>query len=258
MDTLVQFFQTIGFVFVGNVRSKVLLVLGVIFFVQVFHVFTNVSSHDAFTVHIGIVFLGITIVTGESLFGVGNIQTTIGGSLQGSKDTASRGGGSATDIQQTAERLLVFIDFVNVVHLLVVFGSDNVSVHFRVSFVSFIKTDLLQETTSHQKTSAVGGGVVLQTSLEAVSRKLRGGSLAEDAITIDERVHNLADHLTIGETNDQTVLGRLVLVLGLADQAFSLTVVRLTFTATTELDLVSRVVRFVGSGFDKHHGDYLY
>jgi hypothetical protein len=69
--------------------------------------------------------------------------------------------------------------------------------------------------------------------------------LAQNAVTIDKRVSNLAYELGVGETNDKTVLGRLVLVLVLAYETLTLTVISLSFATTTELDLVSRKVRLV-------------
>jgi hypothetical protein len=69
--------------------------------------------------------------------------------------------------------------------------------------------------------------------------------LAQNAVTIDKRVSNLAYELGVGETNDKTVLGRLVLVLVLAYETLTLTVIGLSFSATTKLDLVSRKVRLV-------------
>jgi hypothetical protein len=69
--------------------------------------------------------------------------------------------------------------------------------------------------------------------------------LAQNTVTIDQGVCNLAYELGVGETNDKTVLGRLVLVLVLAYETFTLTVVGLSFATTTELDLVARKVRLV-------------
>ena len=215
------------------------LVLLVILFLEVLHVFTHVSTKDAFTVHVRIVLLRITVITRESLLGVGNVQTTVGGTLEGTKDTATRGGRLAAHIEEAAERSLVFIDFIDVVSLLVNFGLDHFAVNLGVSFVGLIETQLLEETTGHQETGAVGSGVVLQTNGQAVTRKFLGGGLAEDTVTIDQGIHNLADDLTIGESDHQSVLGRLVLVLVLADETLALTVVRDTFAATTELDLVA-------------------
>ena len=61
----------------------------------------------------------------------------------------------------------------------------------------------------------------------------------------------MADDKTVGETNDKTVLWRLVLVLGLNDETLTLTVVSLSLASTAELDLITRKVRLVLGDFDK-------
>jgi len=205
-----------------------------------------VSSENAFSVQIGVVLLGVTVVPRESLFGVRDIQTTICGSLEGSEETVSSGGGLATDIQQGTEGTLVIVHLFNVVRLLIVFGRHDLTVYLGVSLVEFIESNLLEETTGTEKTGAVGGGVVLQADGESVSVKLGGLSLTKDAITIDQSVSNLADNLGVGETDNKPVLGRLVLVLVLATQSLSSTVIGLTLASASELDLVPRKV---GLGF---------
>jgi hypothetical protein len=75
--------------------------------------------------------------------------------------------------------------------------------------------------------------------------------LDENAIAIDQRIHDLANDETVREANDKTVLGRLVLVLVLADETLSLTVVRPSLAASTELDLKAGKVGLVLLNFDK-------
>jgi hypothetical protein len=196
--------------------------------------------------HVGVVLLGIAVVSGESLLGVGNVKTTISGSLEGSKDTSSSSGGFAANIEKSTEGALVVIDFLDVVGLLVVLGRNNFSVNFGVSFVKIVESDLFEETTGAEETGAVGGGVVLQTDRKSVTSELGGLSLAEDAISIDQGVGDLADDLGVCETHDKTVLWGLVLVLVLGTQSFSLPVVGLTLASASELDLITREV---GLGF---------
>lgn len=62
---------------------------------------------------------------------------------------------------------------------------------------------------------------------------------AEDLVTGDLRVDDLSDDVAVGETNDHAVLGRIVLVLGLGDQALTGIVVGLTLTTTAVLGLVA-------------------
>ena len=111
----------------------------------------------------------------------------------------------------------------------------------------------MEETTSAQKSSTVGGGVVLKTNIQSVTGELVGTGRGQDTVTIDERVSNLANDLTVGETDDETVFGRLVLVLGLAAETLTLTVVGTSLAATTELNLEALVVRL---GLDLY--EYLY
>ena len=62
----------------------------------------------------------------------------------------------------------------------------------------------------------------------------------------------MADNLGVGETNDKTVLGGLVLVLVLGAKTLTLTVIGLSLASTTELDLEPREVGFVLLGSDEN------
>lgn len=216
VNTLVKLLQTIGLNILGKVRGELLLVLGVIFLLEVLHVLTNVSTEDALTVHVRVVLLGVTVVTRESLLGMGDVKSTIGGALQGTEDTASSGGGLASNIEKSTEGTLVLIDLINVVCGLTDRGRDDISIDLVITLVNIIQTNLLEETTSAQQSSTVGGGVVLKTDLQSVTGEFVRAGRRKDTVTIDQGVHDLADHLTVGETNDDTVLGGLVLILGLA------------------------------------------
>lgn len=63
-------------------------------------------------------------------------------------------------------------------------------------------------------------------------------SLAHNLVAIDLRVNDLTDDESVRETDHKTILGRLILVLGLNNETLSLTVVSLSLTTTAELDLV--------------------
>mmetsp|Transcript_9612 Transcript_9612/g.14526 ORF Transcript_9612/g.14526 Transcript_9612/m.14526 type:complete len:276 (-) Transcript_9612:118-945(-) len=216
VNSLVKFLQTISLNILGKVRRELLLVLGVIFLLEVLHVLTNVSSEDALTVHVRVVLLGVTVITRESLLGMGDVKSTIGSTLQGTEDTASSGGGLAPNIEKGTEGTLVLVDLINVVGSLSNRGRDYISIDLVITLINIIQTNLLEETTSAQQSSAVGGGVVLKTNLQSVTGQFVRAGRRKNAVTIDQGVHNLADHLTVGETHDDTVLGGLVLVLGLA------------------------------------------
>jgi len=78
-----------------------------------------VSSEDALLVHLSVILLGVTVVTGETLLGVGDVKASIGGTLEGSKNTATSGGGLGTNIKEGTERAAVIIDLLNEVPVVV-------------------------------------------------------------------------------------------------------------------------------------------
>mmetsp|Transcript_34087 Transcript_34087/g.71752 ORF Transcript_34087/g.71752 Transcript_34087/m.71752 type:complete len:301 (-) Transcript_34087:62-964(-) len=244
VDSLVKLLQAISLNVFLKVAGELGLVLGVILLFEVLHVLTDVSTKDALTVHISIVLLRITVVSRETLLGMRNVKSTISGTLQGTENTASSGGGLASNIQQGPKGTLVLIHLIHIVGSLTNGSGDNVAVHLIIALINIIQSNLLEQTTSAQKSGAVSGGVVLKSNTQSISGQLVRAGRGKDAISINETVGNLADDLTVGETHDETVLGRLVLILCLAAETLALTVVGLTLTATTVLDLVPLVVRF--------------
>mmetsp|Transcript_15912 Transcript_15912/g.20137 ORF Transcript_15912/g.20137 Transcript_15912/m.20137 type:complete len:297 (+) Transcript_15912:312-1202(+) len=239
MHTLIKLLQTIRFYVLGNVASKLLLVLLVIFLLQVLHVLTNVSSKDTLLVHISIIILAITIVSGETLLRVRNVKSTICGTLESTKNTASSGSSLAPNIEESAEGTLVLINLIHKVSFLVPLSLDHFSIHLRVSLIHIVQTNLLQQTPRTEQSGAVRSSVVLQSNLESVPTQLGGCSGSQNAIAIDERVGDLTNNLTVGKSNDETVLGGLVLVLGLGAETFALAVIGFTFATTAVFHLVA-------------------
>ena len=251
MDSLIQLLQAISLDPILNVSGKLGLVLGVIFLLKIFHVLADVSAKDTFAVHIGVVLFGITIISRETLFGMGNVQTSVSGTLECAEDTASSRGGLASDVEEGAEGTLVLIDLVNEIGALAHFGLHNASIDFGVAFIDVIEADFLEEAASTQQSGAVGRGVVLETDLKSVAGQLVRAGAGQDAISVNERVHNLTNDLLVGETDNKAVFGRLVFVLRLAAEAFALTVVSAALATTAELDLVAFEVRFGFLNFNK-------
>jgi hypothetical protein len=60
----------------------------------------------------------------------------------------------------------------------------------------------------------------------------------EDLVSANLRGDDLSDDVAVGEADDEAVLGRIVLVLGLSRQALASIVVGLSLSATLVLDLV--------------------
>jgi len=150
------------------------------------------------------------VEAGESLLLVGDVKATVGGTLHGTEDTVTGGGADETDIEEGLEGALVLVD------LTVVHGVDG-AVNLVVSLVKVGETLVGEKSTGAQKTSAVGGSVVGETSFESEALELLGVGRRDNAITLDADVDDLADNALVGTTDAQTVLPGVVLVLLLED-----------------------------------------
>jgi hypothetical protein len=76
---------------------------------------------------------------------------------------------------------------------------------------------------------------------DAISLEFVGVGGAEDLVTSDLGGHDLHNNVTVGEANDETVLGRIVLVLGLGNEALASVVIGLSNTTALVLGLVAAV-----------------
>ena len=105
----------------------------------------------------------------------------------------------------------------------------------------FIQAKFLENPTGNEKTSAVCGSPVGKTVLNAVGLELVGVGSAEDLVASDLGGDDLHDNIAVGEADDETVLGRIVLVLGLGDETLSCVVIGLSDTTALVLSLVATV-----------------
>jgi hypothetical protein len=163
-------------------------------------------------------------------------DTTVESTLHGTKDTGTSAGTDKTNIKKSTERTTL-VELLEAVE-----GSTSGLLDTRIELVDL---DLLSGTTGNKKTSGIGSSIVGKTKLDAITRKLVGVGSDKDVITVDARVDDLADDVAVGETDNKTVLGRVVLVLVLSDELATLTVVSLTLTTTTEGGLVALEVSLV-------------
>jgi len=62
-----------------------------------------VATDDVVAEGVGIELLGLDVVTGEAALGVGDEDTTVGGTLHGSEDTVTGGGADETNIKEGLE-----------------------------------------------------------------------------------------------------------------------------------------------------------
>ena len=186
-------------------------------------------------------------VAGERNGLVGDVQATIHSTLHGTEHTGTVLGGGKTDIKEALERTAIGI--LNILELV------PRAIDLRSAFEHGVHVQSLQQAAGAQKASAVGSRVVLQTHLEAIAGELTGVSDGKDAVTIDLRVSNLADHVLVGETDDESVLVGLVLVLVLDHQLAALVVVGAALAAAPVEGLVPLEVGLVLNNLDERHFD---
>jgi len=91
-----------------------------------------------------------------------------------------------------------------------------------------VEAKLLESAAGEKKTDRVGGGPVGDTVGDTVTLELVAVSSTEDLVASDLRGHDLGDDVAVGETDNQAVLWRIVLVLGLGDETLAGVVVGLS------------------------------
>lgn len=72
-----------------------------------------------------------------------------------------------------------------------------------------------------------------------------GVGRGQDKVALNLGIDDLANDIRVGETNDKTILGGIVLVLILNDQTFTSIVVSLALASAAVLDLVTLEVGLI-------------
>ena len=193
------------------------------------------TTVDVVAEHISVEFLQLNVVAGEAALVVRDVDTTIRGTLHGTKHTRTSRGALETHVKVALEGAgLVVTEGL---------GEGELTIRLLLTGVLLVETELLQSTAGNEQTSGVGSGPVSETVLDTVAGQLTRRSVGEHAVTLDLSVNDLAGNKAVRETNNEAVLRRVVLVLGLRNEALALVVVGLTLAAATVLDLVAREVR---------------
>ena len=182
---------------------------------------------------------------------VGDVETGISGTLEDTEDSGTSGGSGQTSVQVASEGSLLAG-----VSLLV----ELVSVDLDLTLVHGVKTELLEDSSADQETDGVGSGVVGQTDGDAVSWEFVGIGGGDDDVSLEPSVGDLRDDVLkvglkmgkerlvdylVGDSDDKSVLGGVVLVLVLDTESLSGEVVGLSLSSSLELGLVSLEVGLV-------------
>jgi len=230
---LVELLKTVGLNVVVDVALELGLVTLLIVVGKSLHVLSDVTGEDVLAEGLGVELLGLNVETGETLLGVGDVKTTVGGTLEGGEDTGTGGGAGQTDIKVDLEgAALLTVDLSGL-------GQGELAISLLDTSEGVLDAELVDGTAGDEKTGSVGGGPVGKTVLDTVGLELVGVGSDEDLVTSDLGGDDLADDVAVGEANDQAVLGGVVLVLGLGDQALAGVVVGLSRSSTAVLDLVA-------------------
>jgi hypothetical protein len=96
---------------------------------------------------------------------------------------------------------------------------------------------LVQCTACDEETCSVGRSPVGEAIADSVALEFMGIGSAEDFVATKLRSDNLADDVSVGESNDKTIFGRVVFVLGLSNEAFASVVVSLACSSALVLGL---------------------
>jgi hypothetical protein len=213
---------------VGEVDREMTLVLLLIVVKHLSHVLGDVLAHDPGDVGLGVEGLGVLGVPGEPLVVVGDVEAAVAGSLEGAEHASTGGGVLDADIKESSERASLLVNLLHIVSAAVVLARHDISVNILNTRVQLVHAELLQQAASQEQTSAVGSGVVLKAGGKAVLEELLGVGRAEHVVALDLGGDDLAENISVGEADDETVLGGFVLVLVLGDQFVTLTVVGLS------------------------------
>merc|ERR1719321_1585258 len=101
-----------------------------------------------------------------------------------------------------------------------------------------ILAKLLQGSARDKQTCAVGGSVVLVSNWYAELCELCRSGLADDLVTSNGGVGDLADDLAVCEAHDQPILFVIVLVLVLTDHLAACLEISLALPSATLLNLI--------------------
>jgi len=213
----------------SNEAAELSLVALLVLLLQFAHIFGNMTTENVLTKNFGIKAILFLAISGEALIGMRNIKSSIDGTLHGGKDLGTSGRATKADIEIGLE------------------GTGTLL----LAELGLVKTEIGQNAASAEQTGAIGGSIVRETNLDTIVGKFVGIGRSDDKVSLNLGIDDLADNISVGKTNNQTVLGGVVLVLVLNDQALASIVVCLALAASAILDLVALEIGLVFDGFDE-------
>lgn len=235
----VEVLETVGLNVVRNVLDELAVVALLIVVGQSLHVLGNVATVDVLAESLSVQLLGLHVVARESLLRVGDEDAAVGSTLEGTKDTGTSGGTGKTNVEEGLEGAALAIIGLSGL------GEGELTISLLNTDKALVEAELAEDTAGNQETGGVGGSPVGQTVVDAVGLELVGVGSGEDLVTRDLRADDLHDDVLVGEADNQAVLGSIVLVLGLGDEALTGIVVGLALTSSLVLSLEATISKLL-------------
>merc|ERR1719460_961596 len=251
VDFLVQLLEVVAILAISDVRGVDLLVLLLILLFEGLHVVRHAAAEDALLVEVRIVLAlllaGARLVARELLRGVRDVEAAVGGALEHREHLRANGGALQADVQDGLERAAIAV--------VVVLDVELLTIRLLLPLEGIREANLVERAAREKEPDAVARRVVLQPDLEPVLLELSRVRVHHDLVALDGRGDDLRDAALVREAHDEAVLGRVVLVLLLADHHTARAVVRLALPAAAVLGLEFLEVSAVLHNLDESHVD---
>lgn len=149
MSVLVDLLDVLRANTVSEVGGELLLEALIIFLLEGLHVLSDVSTVDVLLEGLVVELLGFRVVAGESLIGVGDEDSTIAGTLEGTEETGAGGGPLETDVE-------VGLEGTGSILLIESLGEGEGAIGLGNTLVLVGKAELGKGAASGKETSCVG------------------------------------------------------------------------------------------------------
>ena len=229
----VHLLKAVGLNVVVNVLLELALVALLVVIGEQLHVLGDVGTEDVVAEELGVELLGLHVVAREALLGVGDEDATVRGTLHGTEDAGTGRGALEADVEEGLEGAALAV--VGLGSL----GEGELTIGLLNTLEGLVEAELGEDTAGDEETSAVGSSPVGETVVDAIGAELVRVGRGEDLVASELRGHDLHDDVAVGEADDEAVLGRPILVLGLSDEALAGVVVGLSFPPALVLGLVA-------------------
>lgn len=185
MDLFVELLVGFGFILVEafGPESESSLILLSIVLLNTIRVGLNMDTINSLSMVISVIFGSLSLLglagSWESPGVMRNVKSTVTSTLQGTEDSRTSGGSLETNIQEALEWVSLSLMLGNVISSAISLGD---------TLVHGVHAEFLEQSPREEKTSAVGGGIVGETSGETESSKFLRVSADKDLVTHESGV----------------------------------------------------------------------